>query len=482
MPNSFAYLMLIAWPGFAVALFRLLPFERALIWSILGAYLLLPQNTYFNLPMIPALNKVSIPNLAAVACCLLLCGKRLRFRPVSLLAGLLVLLSIVSPFGTVMTNGEPADFGNFVIPGLQTHDAFSMVANQLVFILPLFLARQFLATEAAQREILLALMVGGLIYSVPMLIEVRLSPQLHTWIYGFFQHGFEQAVRGGGFRPYVFLPHGLWVAFFAMMAFVATVSLWRMAEPNWRLSIFFAAVYLAIVLILCKSLGSLIFAAMLVPLVAFAGRKLQIYIAALLAVLALSYPALRGADLVPVEWMTDQAAEVEEDRAESLAFRLENEALLLGRAAEKPLFGWGSWGRNHLYSPWTPGRAVTVTDGRWIIVIGVSGWLGYIAEFGLLTLPLLLVAWRVRRLASHQVPAATGTLCLLLAISLVDLIPNSTLIPFTWLICGALLGYAERPVHSEVSQRPDTRGPVSASIRCVIGSPSKDAAAGRSVL
>ena len=48
-----------------------------------------------------------------------------------------------------------------------------------------------------------------------MLVEVRLSPQINTWIYGFFQHDFIQMMRYGGFRPIVFLPHGLWVAFFA---------------------------------------------------------------------------------------------------------------------------------------------------------------------------------------------------------------------------------------------------------------------------
>jgi hypothetical protein len=35
-------------------------------------------------------------------------------------------------------------------------------------------------------------------------------------------------------------------------------------------------------------------------------------------------------------------------------------------------------------------------------------------------------------------------LCLLLAINAVDLIPNATLTPLTWLIAGALTGYSER--------------------------------------
>ena len=37
----------------------------------------------------------------------------------------------------------------------------------------------------------------------------------------------------------------------------------------------------------------------------------------------------------------------------------------------------------------------------------------------------------------------SGTIGLLLAFNIIDMLPNATLIPFTWLIAGALLGYAE---------------------------------------
>ena len=43
MPNGLAYLMLLLWPMVCLMLFRKLKFERALIWSILGGYLLLPE-------------------------------------------------------------------------------------------------------------------------------------------------------------------------------------------------------------------------------------------------------------------------------------------------------------------------------------------------------------------------------------------------------------------------------------------------------
>src|SRR5690606_38002774 len=105
-------------------------------------------------------------------------------------------------------------------------------------------------TERAQREILVALMVAGLAYSMPMLVEIRLSPQLNVWVYGFFQHGFDQMIRYGGYRPIVFLEHGLWVAFFALMAFCSALALARLAPPEERMRRMVVAIYLGVMLVL----------------------------------------------------------------------------------------------------------------------------------------------------------------------------------------------------------------------------------------
>lgn len=442
MPNNFAYLMLLIWPMIAVGLFRRLPIERALIWSILGAYLLLPPLADFDFPLVPPLDKVSIPNLAAFLICLVMLGKRVPMLPESPTGRFLMILFVISPVATVLTNADPILFEVGGLPGLRIHDSVSAVINQAIFVLPFFLARRFLATEAAQREALWALMAAGLAYSIPMLIEIRLSPQLNIWIYGFFQHDFIQMMRQGGFRPIVFLPHGLSVAFFAMTTVLAALALRRAAAPDRRKPYFFAASYLGIILVLCKTLGALIYAIVLAPLVILASRKQQIRIAAALALIAMLYPLLRGADLVPVETMRAQAALISEERAGSLGFRFDNENQLLARAEERPLFGWGGWGRNLIYDPAT-GTTQSVTDGRWIIVIGIYGWSGYIVEFGLLALSLLLLARRTHRLTEAQISPYAGPLALILAINMVELLPNATLIPFTWLLAGALLGHAE---------------------------------------
>lgn len=442
MPNTVAYLALLLWPMASIVFFRTLTAERAIICTILGGYLLLPQMTAFDLPVMPALDKVAIPNLAALLGCVLFLGKRVSFLPESRIARILMLLFIVSPLLTVLTNRDPILFANGGIPALRLYDSVAAIVNQAIFLLPFFLGRQFLATEAAQRDILWLLVAAGVFYSIPMLIEVRLSPQLHVWIYGFFQHDFIQMMRQDGFRPIVFLYHGLWVAFFTMTTLLAAVALWRAAPPGGRTPFALASGYLAIMLVLCKSLGALSYGLVFAPIARFASQKAQIRLAVLLAMIALCYPLLRGGGLIPVEAMVDFAASIEQDRAASLLYRFDNENLLLDHASEKPLFGWGMWGRNQVYDP-SDGKMLTVTDGRWIIVIGVYGWLGYIVEFGLLMLPLLLLNRGFRRLPPEKASPYVGPLALMLAINMIDLLPNATLIPFTWLLTGALLGHTE---------------------------------------
>jgi hypothetical protein len=451
MPNGLAYLVLLAWPLVTVALFRTLPIERALVWSILGGYLVLPPVAAFDFPLVPPIDKYLVSTASAYAACVVMLGQRVPLLPRSPLGRALMLLFVVSPAMTVLTNPDPLYFPMAVVPGLRVHDSIAVVVAQTIAVLPFFLARRFLATEAAQREILVALVAAGLAYSLPMLIEVRLSPQINTWVYGFFQHDFIQMMRYGGFRPIVFLPHGLWAAFFALMAVVAAVGLWRFGPPEQRGGYLAAAGYLGVVLVLCKSAAVLVYAAVLLPAVRLLSVRQQIRIAAALALVAVLYPLLRGADLVPVDWMVAQA-EVSPERAQSLGYRFDNEDALLARAAERPLFGWGSWGRNHLHDPVT-GEIVSTTDGRWIIVIGTLGWCGYIVEFGLLALPLLMLGRATFGRHGAALAGSSGTLALLLACNMIDMLPNATLIPFTWLMAGALLGYAEalatRPTGAE---------------------------------
>jgi protein gp37 len=67
---------------------------------------------------------------------------------------------------------------------------------------------------------------------------------------------------------------------------------------------------------------------------------------------------------------------------------------------------------------------------------------GYLACFGLLCFPLF--ASLGIRDVKGKAPLVTATLMIILVVNLLDLIPNSSLTPITWLIAGALSGPAIR--------------------------------------
>lgn len=444
MPNPIAYLALLIWPFVMVVLFRRLSLERALIWSVLGAYLLLPPAPFaaLKVPGLPALDKMSLPAVVAYLIVTLMLKRSVPLLPKNLLARILMMLFIIAPFGTVMTNPEWIPVAQRPsLPGLKLYDALSIIAYQGFVVLTFALARSLLASAAALREILIALMVGGLAYTVPMLIEIRLSPQLNVWIYGFFQHSFEQMMRQGGYRPIVFLAHGLWVAFFAMTAVLAAASLARYSQGDTRRRLLLATGYLFVVLVLCKSIGALLYAVAFLPLILISDQKWLIRFASVMVVLALVYPVLRANGHIPADQLVEYFARFSADRAQSLQYRFHNEAILVEHAYRKPWFGWGGYERSLLQDAVT-GRTYTVPDGRWVIVFGMYGWSGYIAEFGLLALPVLLLlreSWRQRL----PLAAPIGAMVIIHGVNMIDMLPNATLTPLSWLLAGAMLGHAE---------------------------------------
>ncbi|MEH6750261.1 MAG: hypothetical protein V7698_08265 [Paracoccaceae bacterium] len=444
MPNGFAYLMLALWPIVSLALFRTQPPGRAIIGSFLIAYLFLPPSqASFDLPLMPEMNKDTLPAVVAFVICLLMYGRKMRFLPEHRIARILILVFVFSPIATAMTNPEAVFFGRFGIQGLGLKEGLSMALGNAIAIIPFVLAMNFLRAERDLRDILLALVIGCLIYSLPMLFEVRMSPQLNTWIYGFFQHSFGQMIRGDGYRPIVFLYHGLWVAFFCFSAVIAALALYREDTARRRPArkYLLAGIYLFAVLVLCKSLGSLIFAVLLVPAVMLLRVRVQLRIAAVMVALAMFYPVLKGNYLVPERELIQFAYSIEPERAGSLQFRLLNEAILLDRAALKPVFGWGGFGRGLIFG--SDGRIVSIPDGRWVITLGSFGWVGFLAEFGLLMLPVWLLLSRTRGMNPSQIPPVLGGVALILGANMVDMLPNATLTPLTWLMCGAVMGYCQ---------------------------------------
>jgi len=457
MGNMIAHGALLMWPFVALILYLSMPAGRATIWTILGGYLLLPVITAFDFPGVPPFNKYSVPTLCALLLAPIM-ARRGEFRwPSSPTVNLLMALYILMPFVTGLNNTVPISVGTVTIPGMGFKESMRAAFENLLDVGPFILGAALLGNERGHRNILIAFVAAALVYSIPMLIEIRLSPFLQRSIYGVLQSGyFQQQMRsGGGFRSIVFLGHGLLVSTFCAMAFIAAMGLWRMRVRMFSISAGLIGLYLAVILVLNKSVGAIVLALLMAPMVYYMRPRRLFSIGLVLAAMIAIYPALRGFDILPVHRVTEAIEMVSADRAQSWSFRLKNEDLLLNRAEEKPLFGWGSYGRNRvlIQTDWGETKDISPTDGTWVILVGTFGWVGYIACFGLLTYPF----WRGFRLRGKALPIATTTLLMMHLLNLLDLIPNSSLRPITWIIAGALANMAAMSVRRVAAPpRPDS--------------------------
>jgi hypothetical protein len=440
--NLFAYFALLIWPLVALYLYSRLPVDRATLWTFMGGYLLLPSGTGIKLDMVPEFDKQSIPSLAALIGCAIYAGRFPKFFRGFGIAEALILLLLIGPFITSMLNTDSIRIGETFLPGVGAYDGGSAAIAQFIFILPFFLGRHFLRQPEHNLQIMRVLIVAGLVYSLPMLFEIRMSPQLHNWIYGYLPTEFSQEIRGGGFRPVVFLGHGLAVAFFAMTTTVAAAALWRTETRIGRLSPSATTCYLGFIVVLCKTGSALIYGAVLLPLVRWASPRWQLRVASILVIIALAYPLLRAADLFPTTAILQVAGAVDADRSASLTVRFDNEDQLLDHALQRPWFGWGRFGRNRVYNGYM-GRDSSITDGTWIITIGIFGMVGFVAEFGLLALAVLRAATALKFAQTIREREYMAALALIVAVSIINLLPTSGLSSWTWLLVGALLGRAE---------------------------------------
>jgi hypothetical protein len=399
--------------------------------------LLLPAATSVDVALLPPLDKYSIPAIST----LLLCWMKGTQSPAPRRSSVIYLLAlgfITSPIFTSLNNSYELEVGGRSIAGFYPLDAVKLAIRNSFTLAPFFIGMRFVSSDGGRAKLLSSLPIATLFYSVPMLFEIRMSPQLHRWVYGFFPSSFVQQVRNGGFRPVVFLGHGLAVAMLTSMAVIATVVVLRARSRLLRLPAGTVVTYLAAVLLLCKSMASIVYATLTAPLVLFTAPKTWVNVACAMLLFVCAYPLLRTLNVVPVERISAAANTISADRSSSFETRVRNEDALLAKGNEKPFFGWGTWGRNRVYDQ-SNGADVTITDGEWIIQFGMFGWLGYLSLFGLFATAVLRARHAVRG-AVTPAKIVLGGLCLLLAVNVIDLIPNAGLIPFTYMIAGAVAG------------------------------------------
>lgn len=440
--NFLAYTVLLLWPVLTFYWFSTKQTQLAILMTILGGFLILPVRTEINIPMFPGLGKHSLPVMACILALYLISRKRLQLFNHKGWMKILVIIMIFIPMINALANTDSVVISQRLLPGLSLYDGITGIVHQTLFFIPFLIGRQFFKTFDDQVLMFKTLVIGGLIYSALMLFEVRMSPQLHTWLYGYFPDDFAQQRRFGGFRPVVFVGHGLLVAFFAATVLVAVSSLSKVNRTLVSLPLAKLKYYFLVVLLLCKSLAALVYGFFAFIVISFMSVKNQYRFAIVLAFIAFMYPFMSMMKIFPHQQVVNIAEQVDVDRSLSLAFRFENEEILLEHARKQLLFGWGGYGRNRVFDKET-GSDVSVTDGRWIITFGKFGLIGFLAEFGILALTIFKAYQASKRTRDKSENLLLAGHAIIVSLIMIDQLPNASLAPWLWLLAGILYGRSE---------------------------------------
>ena len=418
--------LMFGWPLVVLLLFHLIKPRRAIIASVLGAWLFLPMAEYY-MAGLPNYTKMTATLIGIIAGILLYDSRRLlAFRPgwFDLPMALWCLVSM----GSSLANDK----------GM--YDGFSGILNKIIsWGIPYFIGRLYFNHPLALRELAIGIIIGGLVYLPLCIFEVRVSPQLHSLLYGFHQHAWIQTKRFGGWRPVVFMEHGLAVGMFMSMSALLAGWLWftgslkrLMGLPMWMV---FPA--LAVTAVLCKSLGPVALGA-LGAAVLLAGRitRSPLPLWTLLALPAL-YMLVRTVGGWDGQELVTMAGWLDEDRADSLQSRLNSETSIWRAVQSQMLFGFAWFA---LAGKTVAGLGEIIPDGMWIIALYRNGLVGLAAMAASLLAPPFLFRRRFNPKEWHlPVPAAGGAMAVLLGVYMIDCLFNAMINPIFLMVAGGLV-------------------------------------------
>ena len=443
MPNALAYLALLAWPVVCLGAFARFRPTVAVLIAYMGAMLLLPEKTEIRVPFQP-LGKQEFAAIGALLGVLLVgAGRRKLWKAKPFFgAEAWVFVVMAGAFGTSAINKEYLSYGMTNIEALTTWEAISVCVGDIyTYLIPFILGRALFTSREDAITLLRAFQLGAILFVPFILIELVLSPQMHNWVYGFAQHDFIQTMRAGGYRPMVFMGHGLGLTLFLAAAILAGMVLTLAKTPGiLRLRGRYLSAGFLSVLLVCKSLGAAIFSFLFAGLLQFLTPKWQMRALVVLACVIVLYPVSRATDVFPhkeiVQFVKDSAGP---DRAQSIEFRFVNEEQLSKHAAKKALFGWGRFRRSMLFMPWKD-EPVSVADGYWIVLYGQRGVVGFVSMFGMLLTPIFFLRSRMKRLVNREDRYLLVGLACILMLYTIDLLPNGMFSNFPIFFAGALMG------------------------------------------
>lgn len=440
--TPFVPLFLFGWIPLVLYLFNRFPPQRAIIISFVVGFLFLPQVAKYPIVSgIPPYDKMSAISYSVLLATIIFVPERFNsFKPGWL--DLPMLIWSLCPIAAQLNNER---------------SPISPTTLQIItWGVPYFLGRIYLTDLAGLRQLAVGIFAGGIIYAPLCLLETRIAPTLHLRLYGFHaRQDFTQTIRFGGYRPTVFLEHGLWVGMWMMAATFIGIVLWRSGalKKLWGIPITRLVIGLFIVFLLVKSTGAYLYLAIGLGCL-FIGMWLRTALPVLVLVIALSTYLYMGA--TGTLYTTPQVSSFlfasensNNDRSQSLAFRIANEKLLSEKAKIQMMFGWGDSGKNRIYDE--EGRDISVTDSLWIIAYGNQGIVGLISFTCALFVPSLgfcFLRYPPSTWSNRKVAPAVG-LALLLILYMLDSALNAMTCPVFLLASGGLSTVSMQPQETD---------------------------------
>lgn len=319
----------------------------------------------------------------------------------------------------------------------------SSINTTLGWGVPYLVARLYFKDVDALKDVLIAVAVAALLYLPLVWIEIIISPRLHGLFYGFDQGSWIQNVRYGGWRPQVFMQHGLMVAFFMAISTMVYFAIdgEKIRRRIFNIPVGWISKVMLVTVIFCKSGNGVVILLLGLFFRFLTKRNLgRIF----LLVLILSIPTYIGLRTVG-GWdgknLLDFIAEVSDSqRAGSVRARMIQESLFAERVEERWLLGWGGWSRAFPVDEFG-NRLTRGVDSLWIIVYGENGFIGLVSVFSILLIgPYLAVTrlHKLRKLDRNEI-RIVYTLCAIPVLFSIDSLMNAMYSPLYPIVSGALI-------------------------------------------
>lgn len=441
--NALVPLMLYAWTPIVLFIYLKYPGQRAVVISFIAATLFLPVS-HIKFPGLPDFSKATGTSYAVLLATAIYDSARFAKFKFSWIDIPMLLWCIAAPFISSVTN----DLG--------AYDGFSTALNQsMVWGAPYFLGRLYLGSFDGLRQLAIGIFAWGLIYVPFCWYESRTFSSLHVLVYGMDTgRDAAQSIRYGGYRPQVFLEHGLMLGVWMMTACVMGMILWRtgIIKRMWNVPIGVLFGVLLLTFIISRSTGAygLFLGAVVIMFIAWQFRSTLLL---WLLIAGMCYYLYLGAmgTFSSKQIISSLSQVFNPDRVASLQFRFENEEILGTKARERIVFGWGGFGRNRVFNEM--GEDISVTDSLWIIAFGINGLFGLISMTTAILLPsvVFIIRYPAKLWKNpHVAPAAGLAVCIVLY--MLDCILNAMVNPIFMLAAGGLAGIAIQPKRVAAAQ------------------------------